>query len=232
VSNFYATVHGRIRSGPDKPWMSFTGRQLNTYGEDAQRLCYLDAAMFGLPVTVFHVFDEDAATMRGKVLSLVSILDAEGPEMNRAETVTLLNDMVVLAPAALVDAPVQWTTLSEHRVRAAYTRGAQTVTAELVFDRNGDLVDFVSDDRSRASADGKSFTRLRWNTPLRKYRDLDGRRVAVQGQGMWEAPEPEGHFAYIDFLVDDLAYNVTSAAIPSRRPTQAAAVAVTASSAR
>ncbi len=106
------------------------------------------------------------------------------------------------------------------------------MTAELVFDMNGDLVDFISDDRSRASADGTSFTRLRWNTPLSEYRDLGGRRVAVHGQGMWEAAEPEGHFAYVDFFVDDLAYNVTSAAIPSRRPTQAAAVTVSATPAR
>ena len=85
VTRFYAEIHGRIRGGPDKPWMEFTGRQLNTYGETPQRLFSIDATMFGLPVTVFHAFDAEAATMRGKVLSLVPILDAKGPEMNRSE---------------------------------------------------------------------------------------------------------------------------------------------------
>ena len=219
VRSFVAEIHGRIRGGPGEPWMTFNGRQLNTYGDIPQRLFYLDATMHGLPVTVFHVFDEHGASMRGKVLSLLPILDAEGPEMDRGETVTMLNDLVVFAPGALVDAPVQWTRLGSSRVRATYTREDQSVTAELVFSPAGDLVDFISHDRSRASADGASFTRLRWNTPLTGYGVRGDRRVAVEGVGMWDAPVPEGHFIYIDFYVDDLAYNVTSPAIPSSHVT-------------
>jgi hypothetical protein len=216
VSNFFAEVHGRIRSGPDKDWMSFSGRQFNTYGDTPQRLFYMDATMYGLPVTVFHVFAARAATMRGKVLSLVPILDAKGPEMNRSETVTLFNDMVVFAPAALIDAPVRWTGVSDTRVRATYTRAGESVTADLVFNSAGDLVDFVSHDRSRASTDGTSFTVLPWNTPISEYGNLHGRRVAVRGEAMWDAPGPEGHFSYIEFSVDDLADNVSTPAIEQR----------------
>ena len=82
------------------------------------------------------------------------------------------------------------------------------MTAELVFNSDGDLVDFISDDRSRASTDGKSFTRLRWNTPITEYREVRGRRVPVSGTAMWHAAQPEGHFCYIEFHVDDLTYNV------------------------
>jgi hypothetical protein len=218
VSSFFAEVHGRIRSGPDKPWMPFSGRQLNTYGVRPQRLFYLDATRCGLPVTVFHVFDSDAATMRGKVVSLIPILDAKGPEMDRSETVTLFNDMVVLAPGALVDAAVRWTELSPTSVRAIYTRSGESVTADLFFDPDGDLVDFVSHDRSRASTDGTSFTLLPWNTPITRYAALHGNRLAVAGTAMWAAPAPEGHFTYIEFTVDDLAYNVTAPEIPSGAP--------------
>jgi len=216
ITNFYAEVHGRIRRGPGEPWMTFTGRQLNTYGDVPQRLFYLDATMQGLPVTVFHVLDGQGATMRGKLCSLVPILDASGPEMDRGETVTLFNDLMVLAPGALVDAPVRWTLLSPNTVRATYTREDQTVEADLVFSPAGDLLDFRSEDRSRASRDGTSFTRLPWNTPLTRYRELGGRRVAVEGAGMWEAPVPEGHFTYIEFHVDDLSYNVTTPGIAPR----------------
>ena len=45
--------------------------------------------------------------MRGKLLSLATVVDAAGPEMDRSETVTVFNDLVVLAPGAIVDAPVQ-----------------------------------------------------------------------------------------------------------------------------
>ena len=51
VTNFHARVHGRIRGGASKPWMTFTGEQVNTYGSQPSRLFYLDATMFGLPWT-------------------------------------------------------------------------------------------------------------------------------------------------------------------------------------
>lgn len=44
-------------------------------------------------------------------------------------------------------------------MRATYSNADHAVTATLVFDEAGDLVDFVSDDRSMASSDGRTFTR-------------------------------------------------------------------------
>lgn len=134
--------------------------------------------------------------------------DAGGPELLRAEMVTLLNDLCVLAPAALVDAPIRWEPVDAGRVRAAFTLGANTVSAELVFDRDGDLVDFVSDDRLRASADGRTLTRQRWSTPLRASRSFGVARIPPGGQGRWHAPQPEGEFAYIEFQVDELSYHL------------------------
>ena len=72
--------------------------------------------------------------MRVKVLSLVTVVDASGPEMDRGETVTVFNDLVVLAPGAIADAPVQWTAVDAQHVRGVFTNGDQTVSAELTFD--------------------------------------------------------------------------------------------------
>lgn len=210
VANFHATVHGRIRGGPAKAWMPFTGEQFNTYGPNPRRLFVIDATMLGLPVDVLHVFDESSATMRAKVCSVVPVVNSAGPDMDRAETVTLFNDLCVLAPAALVDAPVRWHGVDDHHVRGSFTNGAQTVTAELIFSDDHELVDFVSDDRLRASPDGKSFTQQRWSTPIHSYRDFGGRLVAVTGEARWHAPEPEGVFTYLEFNVDGISYNLSA----------------------
>ncbi|MGV1008740.1 MAG: DUF6544 family protein [Dermatophilaceae bacterium] len=206
VASFHARIHGRIRSDAASLWMPFTGEQVNTYGQSPRRLFLLDATMHGLPVDVLHVF-EDHATMRVKLCSVVPIVDAAGPDMDRAETVTLFNDLCVLAPAALVDAPVTWAGIDDHRVRGTFTHGAQTVSAELVFSDDNELVDFVSHDRLRASADGKSFTPQTWSTPIRAYRDIGPRRVVVSGEGRWHAPAPEGAFSYLEFELDDITYH-------------------------
>ncbi|MEP7089306.1 MAG: DUF6544 family protein [Nocardioidaceae bacterium] len=207
VVSFRADFHGRIRSGPDAAWMQFTGQQVNTYGARPQRTFLMDATRSGLPVSVLHEFVDTTATMRVKLLSLLTVVDASGPEMDRGETVTVFNDLVVMAPGAIVGAPVTWTAIDALHVRGEFTDGDQTVCAVLTFDADHDLVDFVSDDRSRASADGKTFTRQRWSTPLAGHRDDDGRRVLASGEGVWHPGQPEGPFTYLELHLDRVTYN-------------------------
>ncbi|MEO5745651.1 MAG: DUF6544 family protein [Terracoccus sp.] len=206
VTTFRALIHGRIRSGATAPWMAFTGEQVNTYGKEPSRVFFIDATMFGLPVDVLHVYAGQAATMRVKVCSVVPIVNAAGADMDRAETVTMFNDLCVLAPAALIDAPVAWTTIDDDHIHGTFTNGAQTVSADLTF-LDGILVNFVSDDRMAASRDGSSLTAQRWSTPLRDYRTINARQVATRGEGRWHAPE--GEYAYLEYILDDIAYNPT-----------------------
>lgn len=200
VHGFRADVSGRIRSGSDDAWMPFTGEQITTFGDHPGRAFYIRATRAGVPVVVFHDYDDGTATMRGRAAGLVPVLDAEGPELDRSETVTVFNDLTLFAPATLVHAPVRWTVLDDRKVHAEYTAGGHTVTAELVFNDDGDLVDFISHDRYRASDDGKSFDLIPWNTELGPYRQHQGRRICTGGTGFWH--DPAGAFAYVEFTVD------------------------------
>lgn len=213
VVSFRATFHGRIRSDSDAAWMSFTGQQVNTFGPRPRRVFLMDATRSGLPVTVLHVFTEAGATMRVKLLSLFTMVDASGPEMDRGETVTVFNDLVVMAPGAIVDAPVSWTAVDDRHVRGRFTAGDQTVTAVLTFDAAHDLVDFVSDDRGRASSDGRTFTGQRWSTPLTAHHDVGGHRVAGEGEAAWHPAQPAGPVSYLEFRLDGIRYNIGNAAV-------------------
>jgi hypothetical protein len=210
VTNFRARIHGRIRGGAEEPWMRLRGEQVNTYDEELNRLFFITASMKGMPVAVFHRFVKESATMTVKALSLFTIVDAHGPEMNRSETVTILNDLCVLAPAALIHSAVRWQELDDHSAIATLTRFDETVSARLVVDEDDQLVDFVSDDRSRASRDGRVFTPQRWSTPLSAGGNMAGRHLMTHGEARWHAPAPEGEFAYLEFELDDIAYNVTA----------------------
>lgn len=118
--------------------------------------------MKGLPVAVLHRFDAAGATMRVELLSAIAMVDAAGPALTRAETVTVFNDLCLFAPGALVSPTIAWQPIDDHAARASFTLGANTISAELRFDDAGELVDFVSDDRGAASADGRTVTAQRW----------------------------------------------------------------------
>ena len=202
AEEFRARLRGRIRSGPDQPWMPFVAEQVNSYQPTVARLFHMHATMKGLPVDVLHQLIDGRATMRGLALSMVPVVDAAGPQMDQAETVTLFNDLCLFVPSALLTAPVQWEPVDEHTVRATYSNAGHTITALLIFDEAGDLVDFVSDDRSMASGDGRTFIPMRWSTPVGEFTQRSGRRQLLQGEARWHAPG--GDFSYIEMYVDGL----------------------------
>jgi len=212
VQNFRARFHGQIRSGPDARWMSFTGEQYNFY-DRLSRLFLMDASMFGVPFQAFHRFVGPSATMRVKVASVVTMVDAKGPSMDEAETVTLFNDLCVFAPGALVGGGIQWHEIDPHTVSASFTNAARTIRAVLSFNDRGELTNFVADGRAAASADGTSFTRMRWSTPLHDYRGFGSHRLMTRGEGIWHAPA--GDYSYLRFDLDAIDYNV---AAPRGRP--------------
>ncbi|GIG27218.1 DUF6544 family protein [Cellulomonas denverensis] len=198
VTRVRATLRGRIRGGPDEPWMTFTGEQVNTYGPRPTRHFLLDATRAGLPIDVLHVLTDGRALMTARLLSVIPVVDAAGPAMDLSEAVTLFDDLCLLAPAALIDAPVTWQPIDDRRVRATYRTGGQEVGAVLEFDESGDLRNLTSDDRLRAEPDG-SFTPMRWDTPVHDFRDTGGRRLPGTAGARWHAPA--GTFSYAELTI-------------------------------
>lgn len=157
------------------------------------RLFFMKTTMKGLPVSVLHDFNRDDATMKVRLAGLANVVDISGPELTRTETVTILNDLAFFAPSRLTDDRLKWTPLDDTRAKVEFTLGANTVSAEFIFNEAGELVDFVSEDRGMLEKDG-SLTIARWTTPLDDYRDFDGWRVASEGDAIWHLPE--GPFTY------------------------------------
>jgi hypothetical protein len=205
VHSYRVRFEGRIRSSPEAAWMPFEAEQ-RSFVDAPTRLFLMRARMFGVPVEAFHRLIDGHATMRVKVAGAVTITDARGDEMDRAETVTLLNDMCLLAPGTLVDPAIAWQPVDESTARARFTHRGHIVTATLFFDADGRLVNFESDDRSRSSPDG-TFTTMRFSTPVSDYRDFGPLHLAGFGEARWQAPG--GLFTYGEFTMVDIVMNDT-----------------------
>ena len=205
VHNYRLRFRGRIRSAPDAAWMPFVADQ-QSFADAPARLFLMRARMFGVPVIVFHRLVDGRATMRVKLAGAIPMVDASGDVMDRSEAVTLFNDMCLLAPATLLDKRIVWEGVDAKTVRARFTNGTQTIAATLLFSDEGLLTNFVSDDRSRPSPDGKVFTRLRFSTPVRDYRDFGVARLAAHGEARWSLPD--GDFTYGEFDLVSVSYNV------------------------
>jgi hypothetical protein len=207
IRNFRARMHGRIRNGPDARWMSLVGEQYNFVDEPA-RLFYLNASMFMIPAQGYHRYVGPSATMRVKAAALVPVVDVSGDEMNQGETVTMFNDMCVMAPATLIDPAIVWEPVDARTARTTFTNAGHTIHAELSFNDAGELTNFWSDDRYQTSPDGKSVKKVPWSTPLGGYRLFGPFRLASGGEARWH--EPGREYAYIELTIDDIQYNLHS----------------------
>lgn len=205
VLSYRIRFAGRIRSAADAPWMEFTAEQ-HSFTDRPKRLFMMDARMKGLPVDVFHSYIEDGARMRVKLLSLYPMVDASGVELTTAETVTLFNDMCVMAPATLIGTGIAWRAIDDRTAQATFTNAGYTIRALLHFDDSGALVSFTSDDRPALAPDGKTLVPQRWSTPLTGYRAYGAYRLASHGDARY-APA-SGEFTYGEFDLQDIAYNV------------------------
>lgn len=205
VVNMRASMHGRIRSGPNEAWMPFAAEQHNFYDQPS-RFFYMNASRMFIPIQGLHRFVDSEATMLVKLAALLPVARSEGPEMTQAETVTLFNDMCVMAPSTLIDPAIQWTPSGERSARGRFTVANHSIEAELFFNESNELVDFRSDDRRQSSANGATLRQIRWTTPMRAYRRFGAFRLGSEGEARWH--EASGNYAYIEMTIDDVAFNV------------------------
>ncbi len=193
---FTAEMRGR---GQD--WFPLTAEQHNFY-DTRERHFYLDATVKGLPTKGYHRYKDGQASMLIKLLGLIPVMNVKGNMMFKAETVTLFNDMCLLAPATLIDNQIKWEALDSNRVKATFTNRTCTISAELHFNEAGQLVNFISDDRYDVS----EKKRYRFSTPLKELGEIDGYVLPTYGEAIWHYPK--GEFVYGKYRITSIEYNV------------------------
>ncbi|MDP9151567.1 MAG: hypothetical protein M3O36_16730 [Myxococcota bacterium] len=203
IRNMRVRFDAQMRSSAAASWMPSTATQYEFFDSPA-RLFHMKATRGGVPIDVFHRYVDDAATFQVKIAGVWPMVDKGGPVLTRAETVTLMNDIVVMAPAAVLDLPFTWTTRGAHTLSAKFTNAGHTVSAEITFDGAGDLVGFFSRDRPQDVDLGDR--NVPWSTPISGYREIDGIRVGALGDANWV--DPSGEWTYGRFVTRSIAYNV------------------------
>lgn len=204
VYNFRAEFTGKIRAKSDDKWMKLKSVQYN-FIQNPTRIFYIKAIKMGLSVKGIHIYKNSSAIMKIKLFGLFKLVEAKGKEMDKSETVTFFNDMCFLAPATLTDNRIKWEEIDNYTVRAYFTNQNITISAILVFNEIGELINFISNDRYETT-DGLIFKNYVWKTPIiGGYRDYEGYKIPVSAKLIYE--HPEGDFCYGEFLFNKIEYN-------------------------
>lgn len=193
---------GYFKTDENKKWTKINALQFNSLDPDT-RCFYMGMRMMGLPVKGLHVYKNAKASMKIKIAGLFQVVDAKGFEMNKGETVTFFNDICFFCPAWFLKSEIQWEELDPLRVNATYTNHGIKISATLIFNPAGQLINFISNDRY-LSSDGKTFLNYPWTTPVGEYKELNGRMLPSYGEASWITPK--GEYCYGKFYLDSLTY--------------------------
>ncbi|MFM9950530.1 MAG: DUF6544 family protein [Saprospiraceae bacterium] len=199
VHSMRIVFEGEMRD-KGKDWFPFRSEQFNFFDEPT-RLFFMKGKMFGLVVPGYHRYADATATMDIRLFGLFPIVKQSGTVMNKTETVTLFNDMCLMAPATLIDPRIAWKTIDATSVEATFTNKGITISAILYFNEQGQLTDFVSNDRTAVS----QMTAFPFSTPVSEYQNIDGMNTMKRGDAVWHYPE--GEFTYGKFLLKEIEYN-------------------------
>lgn len=205
VWNFRAVAEGRMTTSAEGRWMKMNTWQYN-FIKNPTRLYYLKASMFGIPCYGLHSYKGQTGSMLVKVLGLVPVVNGKGKEMDEGDCVTLFNDMCLVAPASLTDKRITWEAVDSLTAKATFHNGPIDVSAMLFFNDTGELINFESDDRYYSTT-GATYTKLKWSTPLRDYRDFGGIRLASHVDAVWTMPGGK-QSTYGEFDIRSVEYNL------------------------
>jgi len=186
-----------------KDWFKATSVQYNFFDEPT-RLFYMKAKMFGLTVPGYHRYVEAKATMDIRLFGLIPIIKQSGEVMNKTETVTLFNDMCLMVPATLIDKRIQWEPIDSLTTKAIFTNRGISISAILYLNKDGQLINFISNDRIQVS-DMKQYP---FSTPVYGYKNINGINVMSGGEAIWHYPD--GEFAYGKFNLKTIEYNISN----------------------
>jgi hypothetical protein len=201
--NFRTEFSGGIRSNSNEEFMTLRSVQYNFLDDNLSRLFYITAKKAGIPAIGLHLYQNAQATFTIKILGLFQVVNAFGQKMNQGESVTVLNDMCVMAPGSLIDRRITWETIDSTTVKAIFTNKGITVSALLYFTNDGKLVNFISNDRYET--DGKVYNNYPWETPVLEYRNFNDYQLPSKAKLIYK--RKDGDFCYGEFDLVSVEYN-------------------------
>ncbi len=192
---------GEFRMSPDGSWMPFTAEQYYTTERPAFIWYTTMKPSPFLPITGRDRYWQGRGNMLIKLLSIVPVVDATGPEMNQGTLVRYLNEMMWF-PSAALNEYVHWEAIDDTSARAIMEYQGISGSAVFYFNQRGEMTNMVAD-RYRSVDD--RFELAPWATPIQGYKEFSGTRIPYRGEGVWHLDS--GDFSYIRVEITDIEYN-------------------------
>ncbi|MBW2106931.1 MAG: hypothetical protein JRI26_13165 [Deltaproteobacteria bacterium] len=190
---------GFFRTKKKQKWMPITAEQYYTVDPPA-----FVASMQIVPLVSVKARDRYYQGKGGiiiKLLGLIKLGEVKGREINQGTLLRFLDEMVWF-PTAFLSDYITWEPIDSNSVKATISHQGLSASAVMFFNEQGEMINFTAE---RYMDAGGEFKLEKWETPFRKYKEINGVKIPFTGEGVWKLSS--GDFSYIRPEIIEIEYN-------------------------
>lgn len=132
------------------------------------RFAFIDSSLFGIPFQGLDSFIDGKGRMKGVIAKNITLFDQYGSDMDKAALVTWLAEIIFM-PSELLSGQIEMKELDKNSVLVSIVYDDLAVEGIYKFKDNGELTEFITDDRAMVYTDGR-LEHKKWSALYEDYR--------------------------------------------------------------
>lgn len=185
IHNVELSQTGGFRAKPEmKSWSAMRAKQQFSTSPRGFVWSAEISMLPGVPISICDSYIEGQGAMKGKLLSLVPIINTSNKKaLNEAALQRYLAEAVWFPTALLPSQGVRWSEIDERSAKATITDHGIRVSMEYTFNEKGEIVSVYTPRRYRGT-DGK-YIPTPWRGRLSNYTKADGFLIPSYAEAAW-----------------------------------------------
>jgi hypothetical protein len=190
-----------IRLKEDQPWMNAQAEQYFRT-EEPGFIWAVDIKMAPfVHITGRDKYSEGKGNMLIKVLSLFTVANGSGKEIDQGSLLRYLAE-TAWVPSAALNQYIQWEGIDSNSAKATMSYQGITASGVFTFNEQGEIQSFVAQRYGEFEGDYRMET---WLCEMKEYKEFNGVKIPSQGDITWKLKT--GDFHWYHFNVEEMEYN-------------------------
>lgn len=171
---------------------------------EPERVALINTSMLGIPFEGIDAFQNGEGSMKGVIGKTLTLFNEKGAAMDKASLADCLAESLLMPNLALQDY-IKWEEIDETKAKATISYYGKSASGIFLFDSNGEMISFTTDDREYNDGNGKK-QKAKWSALCGDYKDVDGIKYPTTLKGVWHLDT--GDLVYFDSSNITIEYNV------------------------
>ena len=186
----------------DQGWMRAESEQYNTIEQPGFIWkAKITAAPF-IHIVGRDKYVDGRGNMLIKALSLATVADSRGEEIDQGSLLRYLAEIVWMPTAALSDY-IQWEEIDDFNAKATMSYGGISAWGIFTINEQGEVIAFEAE---RYGEFNGQYSMEVWSIALSQYREFSGIKIPTIGEVTWKLAD--GDFNWYNFELIEMEYNV------------------------